>query len=377
MSQIFKPGLKIGILGGGQLARMLAMSAHNLGAVPYILSMSEDDPAQQVVEKGFLGNPNDENSIRGFARYVDVITFESEFINGDTLVEAVPQHKKKVFPSVACIRALQDRKSQKELLEMHKIPTAPWSVVTGEDSLLKLWDTWSAAPFVIKKRRNGYDGYGTYIIKTKKNLADFIKQQAHQPEGFIAEKFVHFKRELACIFSRTQNGHILQYPLVESFQKEARCFWVKGPIQHPKFATWSKKFKSLLEQIDYVGTIGVELFDDGAQLLVNELAPRVHNTGHYTLNTPGINQFEAHLRCLLGMDLPPTIETPPGFAMVNLIGTKGLQHPSWSVAPEAHLHWYGKSENRAGRKMGHINTVGQSPNDALKKALSALKGFKV
>lgn len=377
MSDIFKPGLKIGILGGGQLARMLALSAHNLGAVPYILSMSEDDPAQQVVEKGFLGNPNDEASVRGFARYVDVITFESEFINCDTLAEAVPQHKKKVFPSIACIRTLQDRKSQKELLDNHKIPTAPWAMVTDEASLLKLWDTWAAEPFVIKKRRNGYDGYGTYTIKTKKNLTDFLKQQENPPEGFIAEKFVHFRRELACIFSRNKNGDILQYPLVESFQKDARCFWVKGPMEHPKFTAWSKKFKSLLTQIDYVGTIGVELFDDGTQLLVNELAPRVHNTGHYSLNTPGINQFEAHLRCLLGMDLPTALAPLQGFAMVNLLGTKGIQHPSWVVAPEAHLHWYGKSENRAGRKMGHINTLGKSPNDALKRALSALKGFKV
>lgn len=376
MSQVFKPGFKIGILGGGQLARMLALSAHNLGAIPFVLSENDDDPAQQVVDRGYMGDLNDAHVLSTFAASVDVLTFESEFIDCDLLEQAVPGHKKLIFPSLHAIRTLQDRKTQKAVLDTFNIPTAPWMLITDEASVQKAARELEL-PFVIKKRRNGYDGYGTYMIKTAKDLKAFIKDHLGHRDGFIAEKFIPFRRELACIFSRDRKGNILQFPLVESLQKDARCFWVKGPIKHTKFSAWAKGFQKLLTKIDYVGTIGVELFDTGSHLFVNELAPRVHNTGHYTQNAFPMSQFDAHIRAVAGMQLNESTLKHTGFAMVNLLGSQKIKEPSWTLAPDAHLHWYGKKEIRPGRKMGHINTVGTTPDNALKRALSALKGFKV
>lgn len=126
-----------------------------------------------------------------------------------------------------------------------------------------------------------------------------------------------------------------------------------------------------------MGTIGVELFEADGSLFVNELAPRVHNTGHYSQNALPLSQFDAHIRAISGLELPNVTEKHQGFAMVNLLGTKNISEPSWTLSPDVYVHWYGKHENRAGRKMGHINTIGKTPDEALKKALHALKGFKV
>lgn len=376
MSRIFKPGFRIGILGGGQLARMLALSAHNLGAIPYILSASEDDPAQQVVERGFLGDVSDLRALKAFSEHVDVITFESEFIDCDILEAAVPTHQKRIFPSLAAIRTLQDRKTQKELLNQYKIATSDWSLVQDELSALDAVETFEF-PVVMKKRRNGYDGNGTFIIKNKKELLMFVKKQLANDDAFIAEKFVPFDRELACLFSRDQYNHVLQFPLVESLQKDAKCFWVKGPIQHKKFSQWSKKFKLLLKKINYIGTIGVELFDKDGELYVNELAPRVHNSGHYSMDALPLSQFDAHIRALANLELPLELPATSCFAMVNLLGSKNTSTPVWELPPNTYLHWYGKKENRAGRKMGHINTLSTNPEKALKLALQNLKGFNL
>lgn len=376
MSQVFKPGFKIGILGGGQLARMLALSAHTLGAVPCVLSEKEDDPAQQVVDRGYIGKLDDTHTLETFASNVDVLTFESEFIDCEILAQAIPDHKKKIFPSLTAIRILQDRMTQKTLLDTFKVPTAEWLLVESDEDAVVAAETFDF-PFVIKKRRNGYDGYGTYVIKAKKDLIDFINNHLGHRDGFIAEQFIPYERELACIFSRDQQGNILQFPLVESLQKDARCFWVKGPIKHTKFATWSTKFKKLIDKLDYVGTIGVELFETKDALIVNELAPRVHNTGHYTQNAFPLNQFDAHIRAVSNLELNSETLKHAGFAMVNLLGSKNGVSPSWVLGSDVYLHWYGKAETRAGRKMGHINAVGKTPEAALKTALGALKGFKI
>lgn len=376
MSQVFKPGHKIGILGGGQLARMLALSAHAMGATPLVLSENPQDPAQQVVSKPWIGSLKDPDVLKKFIETVDILTFESEFIDCDLLEKIAGVHKKKIFPSIDNARLLQDRQTQKTLLDKFKIPTAPWFFVHDETTLF------SAAhilkyPFVLKKRRNGYDGYGTYIIRNAKNLTSFIQNDLDQPYGFIAEKFIPFRRELACIFFRNKKRQILQFPLVESLQKDSRCYWIKGPVEHKQFQQWVKSFRRLLDKINYVGAIGVELFDAQGKIIVNELAPRVHNTGHYSQNCLRINQFEAHLRAVMGLSLPSQQFVPKGFAMVNLLGSTNAPPPKWTLSPDVSVHWYGKLDNRAGRKMGHINAVDSSPNAALKKALLAAKGFKL
>jgi len=374
VSQI-RPGLKLGILGGGQLARMIALSAHNIGLEPHIFSEHAEDPAQQVTNHGRVGSLNNPRDLAHFLSKVDFATYESEFLNRDLLIK-VSAHAKCVFaPSPEVMAEIQDRRTQKELLDKFKVPTSPWMTVGSrescEEAVAKL-----KLPLVFKKRRFGYDGYGTFIVKTQGDVDNFIEKHVNTEGGFIAEKFVPFKRELACIFARNQGGQIVNYPLMESLQKDARCFWVKGPIKHPKFNAWATKFKKLLAETKYVGVIAAELFDSSKGLVVNELAPRVHNSGHITMDAFSISQFELHLRAILNQELKEPQQLGKGFAMVNLLGTTSPQQ-TWELVPNVNLHWYGKNDSRPGRKMGHLNVVDSSPDKALKIAMKALKGFSI
>jgi len=356
---------------------MLALSAHHLGFEVHILSENQDDPAQQVVSHAHIGQLDDEETLENFAAKMDVTTFESEFLDSDLLSRVAKKTKAKLYPSPRIMGQLQDRLTQKTLLDKMKIPTAPWyPVATQEQAELAASEL--GYPLVFKKRRGGYDGYGTFVIQDGAALKDFVKAQLGREVSFIAEKWVPFRRELACIFARNVSGEIFHYPLVESLQKNSRCFWIKGPVKHPGFAAFAAKFKKLLAQSDYVGVMGVELFDTKKGLIVNELAPRVHNTGHYTMDTFTTGQFELHIKALFDQPIKNTKTNAKGFAMVNLLGAepphKDLQ---WTLDPSVRLHWYGKKEARPGRKMGHINVVDSSPDTALKTALKALKGFKI
>lgn len=364
-------------MGGGQLARMLALAAHHMGFEPHIYSEKKDDPAQQVVSNNWVGPMNDEKELEKFLSKMDVATFESEFLDSDLMNRLSTETKCPIYPSPNIMGQFQDRLTQKMLLDKSKIPTAPWLAVGTKEQALDAFEKLKL-PLVFKKRRGGYDGYGTFVVKTEADLNKFIEKEITKEDNFIAEKWIPFKRELACIFARNVSGEIFHYPLVESLQKDSRCFWVKGPIKHPKFAKFASQFKKLLNQANYVGVIGVELFDTPKGLIVNELAPRVHNTGHYTMDAFTTGQFELHIKALFDQPFKGIVTNTKGFAMVNLLGADPqADQLGWILNPTVRFHWYGKKDSRPGRKMGHINTLDSSPNTALKKALQALKGFKV
>jgi 5-(carboxyamino)imidazole ribonucleotide synthase len=361
---------RIGILGGGQLARMLALSAYPLGYAIRILATHKQDPAAQVCGDVILGSLSDEKDLRVFMSDLDVVTFESEFVDTALLAKVLPSSVQS-FPSLKVIETIQDRLSQKRLLDRLKIPTSPWLPVESEADLKKAAVRFPGG-FVLKQRRFGYDGYGTFVYRDVKNPD--ISPLKKSTSGFIAESFIEFKRELATSFVRSEK-EFLTLPLVESVQQDSRCFSVSGPVKHPGFAKISAAFKKLMNEIDYRGILAVEFFDSGKGLLVNELAPRVHNSAHYSQDALSCSQFEYHLRAGLGLPLPKVELVRPGFAMVNLLGEGG----SVNLARETtgHLHWYGKSENRKGRKLGHLNVLDQSGKGALKRALKWRKDFQL
>lgn len=349
---------------------MLALSAHPLGINISAYTGSAQDPAAQVCGSITLGALTDEVQLKNFLKNLDVVTFESEFVDSGKLAKCLSP-KTYVFPNLSAIETIQDRRTQKELLNRFKIPTSPWLPVDHAEDLKKA-ETQFERGFVLKQRRFGYDGYGTFVFKNgKAPIAVLEKTNV----GFIAEAFVPFKRELAMSFVRSRSGAFLSLPLVESVQVNSRCFSVQGPIRHRGIAKIERAFKKLMAELDYVGILAVELFDTGKDLLVNELAPRVHNSAHYSMDGLTCSQFEYHLRA--GLDLPlPKIELiKPAFAMVNLLGEGGDLQLSYK--PHGHLHWYGKSENRPGRKLGHINTTDKTPAAALKKALKWRKDFSL
>jgi 5-(carboxyamino)imidazole ribonucleotide synthase len=374
VSHSFKPSFKLGILGGGQLARMLALSAHKWGVEPWIYSENPNDPGRQVSSFGATGKLDDAVALKKFLSQVDIATFESEFLNAPMLAELQKSTGTPISPSPEIMGLFQDRLSQKQLLDKMKIPTAKWmSVNTPADAQNAAAHL--SLPLVFKKRRFGYDGYGTFVIRDKKSLQDFCDKEFPNADGFIVEQFIPFKRELACIFARSQSGEIVHYPLVESLQKDSRCFWVKGPVKQSSFKPWTTKFKKLLAQTKYVGVIGVELFETKKGLIVNELAPRVHNSGHYTQDAFELSQFDLHILALLDQPIfiPPS---PKGFAMVNLLGDSNPTGQA-NFTPNTFVHWYGKADSRPGRKMGHINALGTTPAKALQTALKARKRFSI
>lgn len=367
--------MRVGVLGGGQLARMLIQQGQKMGLEMYVLCPKADDPAAQVTRNWVDGNPHQEADIVRFMKELDVVTFESEFMNGSLLARLQKQTNCRIEPKPELIDLLQDRLTQKNWLMKHRIPTAPFVSVNCFDDLKQATHKFSKG-LVLKKRRFGYDGYGTYILNPKDSLEPYHELFAQSHDGFIAEAKVSFKRELATLVGRSTHGDFAALPLVESHQKNQRCFWVKGPVKHKEYLPLLRKIKSLLKEEEYIGVIAFELFDCQNELWVNEIAPRVHNSAHYSLDALSIDQFSLHLKCITGMKIANPELRQGGFAMLNLLG-EGTGTPHWDLSPHLSLHWYGKSENRPGRKLGHLNSLAKKPNQALKAVLKAQKDFSL
>lgn len=371
----FHAGLRVGLLGGGQLARMLAHSAQSLGLEVHVLSKNAHDPAAQVTRHWHPGSPDSSDDVAAFLKHVDLCTFESEFHSGEMLKDARDAVGIDIFPLPETMRTLQDRLSQKEALEAAKVPTAPFMAVHGEDDLQAAVQHFSKG-FVLKKRMGGYDGFGTFLIDSESDLADFRAEAHLNNARFIAEEMISFKRELAVSLARNGRGQCVFTPFVETRQTDRRLDWLKGPVSPKGAAALKKKLQTFAEALDYRGLLTFELFEGKNGLLVNEIAPRVHNSGHFGLEALENDQFTLHWKALL--DLP--LETPrlrtPAFAMVNLVGTS-LDAPVFPRKLSQHLHWYGKSENRPGRKMGHLTAVGTNAARLLSLLQSERKRFKL
>lgn len=347
---------------------MLALSAYPLGFKVRVLAGGADEPAAQVCGDTVYGSLSDERSLRSFTAGLDVVTFESEFVDTALLSRCLPQGVR-VFPSLQVIGTIQDRLTQKQLLDRMKIPTSPWLEVNDHNDLKKAAEKFRHG-FVLKQRRFGYDGYGTFVYRDTDSLdMTPLKKSGF---GFIAEAFVDFKRELATSFVRSPRA-FRALPLVESVQKDSRCFSVQGPVKNSSHKKMISLFKKLMQETGYEGILAAEFFETKSGLLVNELAPRVHNSAHYTQDALTCDQFEYHWRGGLDLPLPEVELLRPGFAMVNLLGEGG--DVKLARGTVGHLHWYGKSENRAGRKLGHINTLDKSGKAALTKALKWRKDF--
>ncbi|MBX3042052.1 MAG: ATP-grasp domain-containing protein [Bdellovibrionaceae bacterium] len=354
---------------------MLALKGQELGLEMHVLSPQASDPAAQVTRHWHQGSPDHAEDLASFFRQVDVVTVESEFHEATSLASAEKSSGTKLFPSAQNLGTLQDRLPQKDLLKASGLRTAPFFAVDTWADMDRAFEAFKGA-FVLKKRRGGYDGYGTFIVRSKKDLERLKISFDPTQSPCIAEAFVPFVRELALVVARNPQGEIAVLPLVETHQVDSRLDWLKGPVRHPGLKTLQKGLEKFLKKIDYVGTIAFELFETKDRLLwINEVAPRVHNSGHYSLEAVEMDQFRLHLMAILGKSLTAELSVK-AFAMTNLIGS-GAATPEAPENLTGHLHWYGKNESRKGRKMGHVTYVGASSSALLKKALKERKGFKL
>ncbi|MGI9627949.1 MAG: 5-(carboxyamino)imidazole ribonucleotide synthase [Longimicrobiales bacterium] len=343
--------MKVGILGGGQLGRMLALEGIPLGGEFRFLEPAEDPPAAptgRVIQAAY----DDPEALDAFAGGADVVTYEFENVPVDSarrLGERV-----QVLPPPAALQMAQDRLVEKKGFEALGIPTPdfhPIDGVTHVDSALAA----VGLPAVLKTRRFGYDGKGQSVVNTEVEARQFVEAS----EGpLIAEAFVSFDRELSIIAVAGQNGDQLFYPITENHHSGGilRVSYAPAEAVAPALQRKAEDIAgALIEHLGYVGVLAVELFQVGQELMANEIAPRVHNSGHWTLDGAQVSQFENHIRAVTGLPLGDVSALGPS-AMVNLIGT--LPDTAAVVAvPGARLHLYGKSP-RPGRKLGHVNVLG-------------------
>ena len=344
---------RIGIIGAGQLGQMLGQAGRSLDLECVYLDPSPEPPAAttgRVLRKPF----DDLAALRQLAAETDVITYEFENVPVSA-IESIATATR-VYPQADALRFAQDRLSEKRLFEQLQIPVAPYRAVDSEQDLHK-----AAAeiglPIVLKTRRLGYDGKGQTIVRDVCNFATAVS--ALGGGDLIAEQFVAFEREVSAIGVRNIRGDVVVYPLIENQHRDGILDCSRAPLDLPGLAeVASRHLGRTLSHLDYVGVLTIEFFVVDGELLANEYAPRVHNSGHWTIEGARTSQFENHLRAIL--DLPLGEVSPVGHsAMLNLIGSM----PPNSIDIDGKIAWlhdYGKSP-RTGRKLGHITIVADSP----------------
>lgn len=350
-----KPGSTIGMLGGGQLGRMMAMAAAQLGYKTHIYCPDIDNPAEQVSDQATHADYEDMHALAKFADSVDVVTYEFENIPVPT-VEALSTTVA-IFPNSTVLQISQDRLSEKTFLNDLGIATAPFAGVTDIEEATKALDEISY-PAVLKTRRFGYDGKGQAMVKTPDDLRQ--AWQILSSDQIIVEGFIDFDMEISVIAVRSQNGEVRCFAPVENRHKNHILDISIAParISDDLKDMAINQATKIINNLDYVGVLTVEFFvsTNDPKLRVNEIAPRVHNSGHWTIEACPSSQFEQHIRAICGLPLGDS--SFKGEArMTNLIGDDILDMPELLKKDNLNVHHYGKSEVRAGRKMGHVTKI--------------------
>jgi 5-(carboxyamino)imidazole ribonucleotide synthase len=346
---------RVGVLGGGQLGRMLALAGYPLGIRLRHLGGPHDTPAAEVAEL-MVGEYVDEAALTRFAQGLSVITYEWENVPLQTarfLAERLP-----VYPSPRALEISQDRLNEKNFFRENGIGTPAFFAIDSEADLRRAIDT-IGLPVVLKTRRLGYDGKGQAVVESFSEAEAARKQLGER--DLILESMVRFDRELSIIAVRSVSGETRCYPLIENQHAQGilRLSLAPAPRCTSELQKTAEAYAlRVLDRLQYVGVLAIELFDVNGELLANEMAPRVHNSGHWTIEGAETSQFENHLRAILDLPLGST-RTLGWSAMLNLIGEVP---PVREVLERdgAHLHLYGKSE-RAGRKLGHVTIRAESP----------------
>jgi 5-(carboxyamino)imidazole ribonucleotide synthase len=368
----FLPGSTIGVLGSGQLGRMFAMAARRMGYLVHTFSPETDTPTGQVADIEITASYEDLDAVREFARGVEVVTFEFENIPAATaaaVAELVP-----VRPSGALLQTTQNRVREKTYLAQAGFPVTPFHAVASledvNEGIARL-----GLPAVMKTAGFGYDGKGQRRVATGAEAAAAFL--LHDGQEMILEKFIDFEREVSVVAARGVGGETAHYGVIEnSHERHILDCSIAPAAVAPAVASRAVEIaESLLVKLDVVGVLCVEFFlTTEGELLINELAPRPHNSGHLTIDACVTSQFEQQLRAVAGLPLGETALRCPA-AMVNLLGDLWQQgEPDWLAAcafPNVKLHLYGKHEPRAGRKMGHLTACASSPGEARALALAA------
>ena len=355
---MLEQGATIGILGGGQLGRMLSVAASRLGFKTHIFEPGANPPAAHVADRVTTANYDDAEALNAFAQSVDVITYEFENIPTSAL--DILENIRPIHPNREALRVSQDRITEKDFLANLGLTPAPYAAV---DTLADLENavTEIGLPAILKTRRFGYDGKGQARINTAADLGQAIADMAGQPA--VLEGFVNFTHEVSVIGARSEHGDVSCFDPGENIHRGGILHTTTVPARLSKAQRMDAVLMAgrILNALDYVGVMGLELFVTPKGLIVNEIAPRVHNSGHWTQNGCAVDQFEQHIRAVAGWPLGDG-SRHSDVVMENLIGADMDRVPDLAKDPSVSLHLYGKAEVKAGRKMGHFNKIIPTPS---------------
>jgi 5-(carboxyamino)imidazole ribonucleotide synthase len=365
---------KIGVLGGGQLGRMLIQEAINLNVELHCLENDDDAPCAKIAHGFTKGSITDKQTVLNFGAGFDVITVEIENVSIEALYE-LEGLGKKVFPQPRVLELIRDKGQQKEFYKIHQIPTAKFQLITEVSGLNAPMEF----PFVQKKRVGGYDGKGVKIIRTQSDWENRFTEPS------VIEALIPFEKELSVIVARNEDGEVKTFDAVEcEFNSEANLVefqFSPAAISKEIEAKVQEIAKHVISTLDMVGLLAVEFFltKDG-ELLVNEIAPRPHNSGHHTIECCYTSQFAQHLRAILNLPLGDTRLIMPG-AMLNIVGEKGFEGPAVYQGLQdvlamsgVYVHLYGKSTTKPFRKMGHVTVLGREISE-IKERIDYIKSI--
>ena len=374
----------IGVVGGGQLARMLVQAAAQRDVPIAVQTSDAADPAAGLASRLVAADPRDVAGTRELVVGCDGITFENEWVNIDALLP-LEQQGVRFQPSLAAISPLVDKLSQRQLLDDLAIPSPPWCPLSlispAQPALPQGW----TFPVMAKASRGGYDGKGTVVLRDIDGLAQLLR--AVPADDWLLESWVDYELELALVVSRDQRGRIRHFPLVQTHQHQQVCDWVLAPAPvDPSVAALAYNVAaSLMTKLGYVGVLALEFFYGPAGLQVNEIAPRTHNSGHFSIEACTSSQFDQQLCIAAGLPVPDPELKSRGALMVNLLGLDPERHPpldqrleALEAMPGLHLHWYGKSPETPGRKLGHVTLLLEGDTllkrrDEAESALAAIR----
>lgn len=359
---------RVGVIGGGQLAWMTGKAAKELAIDIIVQTPNAGDPAVSVATDTVFASVADADATANLATMCDVITFENEFINLDRLSK-LSQQGICFRPKLDSLKPLLDKYNQRRFLCDLKLPVPKFvafdlNMDAGEDLICRHL----GLPLVIKARRHGYDGQGTHIVENLKNLKAKLLdyKQNSTTKSLLLEQFIPFERELGVIATRSATAEIAIHPIVETQQEGQVCRRVIAPadITSEVAEEIERIASTILNKLEVVGAFGIEFFlSEELGLLVNEIAPRTHNCGHFSIDACQTSQFEQHLRAVCDLPLGSTAMTCAGAVMINLLGTENSGN-DWmekcqqiEQIPQAYLHWYGKTQSRPGRKLGHVTVL--------------------
>jgi 5-(carboxyamino)imidazole ribonucleotide synthase len=377
---------KIGFLGAGQLARMSALEAAKYGIQTLSFSdRKEQEPLEQYCTSHFKGDFSNIDDLVEFAKQCDVITLENEFIDSSLLKQMVEKSGTPLYPSPQTFEAIENKWIEKESYAKAGIPVCPYQLIQDPTTDFNTFGEKHGWPYLLKSAKGGYDGYGNATVNNEKEaFAAFDKLGGSKGRDILAEAFVPFRMELAVTVARNETG-IEVYPCVQSIQENHICTKVLCPA--PVSAKIQQKTQELAEKamiaIDARGVFSFEFFlTKEGDILLNESAPRPHNSAHYTIEACETSQFENHIRAVLNLPLGSSKLRKPAAVMINLLGTQNgeamVKNAISAVQePDGHLHIYGKLSSKIGRKMGHYTLLGDELDSTFQKALLLTKAIEI